>query len=101
MKIKGLKSAVQYAKACPSRHYVEWFARPIKGGWEVDTTDYLSTTGYLSNSWINYDAWNGWLYLNTTMYIVRERYEYDKGKKPSLTMTVRLSCNALESKVVR
>ena len=97
MKIKGLKSAVQYAKACPSRHYIEWFARPIKGGWEVDTTGYTSI-----NSWLaNYDAWNGWFYLNETMYIVRERYEYDTGKKPSLTMTVRMSCNALESKIDR
>lgn len=97
MKIKGLKKSVQYAKACPSGFYVEWFARPIKGGWEVDTTGYTSI-----NSWLtNYDAWNGWFYLNTTMYIVRERYEYDTGKKPSLTMTVRMSCNALESKVSR
>lgn len=94
MKIKGLRTAVQYAKACPSGFYVEWFARPIKGGWEVDTT------GYLSNSWTtNYDAWNGWSYLNTKMYIVRERYEYDTGKKPSLTMMVRMACNVLESEV--
>ena len=97
MKIKGLKSTVQYAKACPSGFYVEWFARPIKGGWEVDTTGYTSI-----NTWItNYDAWNGWFYLNTTMYIVRERYEYDNGKKPSLTMMVRMACNVLESKVSR
>lgn len=97
MKIKGLKSAVQYAKACPSGFYVEWFARPIKNGWEVDTTGYLSI-----NSWLaNYDAWNGWFYLNEVMHTVRDRYEYDNGKKPSLSMTIRLSCNALESKVNR
>ena len=97
MKIKGLKSAVQYAKSCPSGFYVEWFARPIKGGWEVDTTGYLSI-----NSWLtNYDAWNGWFYLNETMHIVHERYEYDNDKKPSLTMTIRMACNALESKVIR
>ena len=96
MKIKGLRKSVQYAKACPSGFYIEWFARPIKGGWEVDTT------GYISNSWVtNYDAWNGWYYLNVTMYIVRERYEYDTGKKPSLTMTVRMACNVLESKIDR
>ena len=96
MIIKGLRKSVQYAKACPSGFYIEWFARPIKGGWEVDTT------GYISNSWVtNYDAWNGWFYLNETMYIVRERYEYDTGKKPSLTMTVRMACNVLESKIDR
>ena len=96
MIIKGLRKSVQYAKAFPSGHYIEWFARPIKGGWEVDTT------GYISNSWLtNYDAWCGWSYLNVTMYIVRDRYEYDTGKKPSLTMTVRMACNALESKVIR
>ena len=97
MKIKGLRTSVQYAKACPSGHYIEWFARPIKGGWEVDTTGYTSI-----NSWLaNYDAWNGWFYLNTTMYMVHERYEYNNNKKPSLTMTVRLACNTLESKVIR
>lgn len=36
MKIKGLRTSVQYAKACPSGFYIEWFARPIKGGWEVE-----------------------------------------------------------------
>ena len=97
MKIKGLKSAVQYAKACPSGHYVEWFARPIKDGWEVDTTGYMSINSCLAN----YDAWNGWFYLNETMHMVRERYEYDNDRKPSLTMTIRLTCNALESKVIR
>ena len=97
MIIKGLRKSVQYAKACPSGYYVIWFARPIKGGWEVDTTGYMSINSYLAN----YDAWNGWYYLNVTMYIVRVRYEYDNGKKPSLTMTVRLACNTLESKVVR
>ena len=97
MKIKGLKSAVQYANACPSGHYIEWFARPIKDGWEVDTTGYLS-----NSSWItNYDAWNGWYYLNETMHTVRDRYEYDNDRKPSLSMMVRLACNALESKVIR
>ena len=96
MKIKGLRTSVQYAKACPSGHYVEWFGRPIKGGWEVDTT------GYLSNSWTtNYDAWNDWYYLNTTMYTVRVRYEYDNGRKPSLSTVIRLACNVLESKVIR
>ena len=97
MIIKGLRKSVQYAKACPSGFYIEWFARPIKGGWEVDTTGYLS----INSCPANYDAWNGWYYLNVTMYIVRERYEYDNGKKPSLSMTIRLSCNALESKVIR
>lgn len=97
MKIKGLRKSVQYAKACPSGYYVEWFARPIKGGWEVDTTGYTSI-----NSWLaNYDAWNGWFYLNVTMHIIRERYEYDTDKKPSLTMMVRMACNTLESKVIR
>ena len=97
MKIKGLRTSVQYAKACPSGFYIEWFARPIKGGWEVDTTGYMSI-----NSWLaNYDAWNGWYYLNETMHTVRERYEYDNGKKPSLTMTIRMTCNVLESKVIR
>lgn len=97
MKIKGLRTSVQYAKACPSGHYIEWFARPIKGGWEVDTTGYMSI-----NSWLaNYDAWDGWFYLNEIMHTVRDRYEYDTGKQPSLTMTVRLACNVLESKVVR
>ena len=97
MIFKGLRKSVQYAKACPSGFYIEWFARPIMGGWEVDTTGYTSI-----NSWLaNYDAWNGWYYLNETMHIVRERYEYDNGKKPSLSMTIRLSCNALESKVIR
>ena len=96
MKIKGLRTSVQYAKACPSGHYVEWFARPIKGGWEVDTT------GYLSNSWTtNYYAWDGWYYLNVTMYTVRVRYEYDNNKKPSLSTVIRLACNVLESKVIR
>ena len=97
MKIKGLKSAVQYAKACPSGHYVEWFARPIKGGWEVDTTGYMSINSYLAN----YDAWDDWYYLNVTMYTVRVRYEYDNGRKPSLSTVIRLACNVLESKVVR
>ena len=97
MIFKGLRKSVQYAKACPSGFYIEWFARPIKGGWEVDTTGYMSINSYLAN----YDAWNGWFYLNETMYIVRERYENDNDSKPSLTMTVRLACNALESKVVR
>ena len=97
MKIKGLRKSVQYAKACPSGFYVEWFARPIKGGWEVDTTGYMSI-----NSWVaNYDAWNGWYYLNTTMYTVRVRYEYDNGRKPSLSTVIRLACNTLESKVIR
>ena len=97
MKIKGLRTSVQYAKACPSGFYIEWFARPIKGGWEVDTTGYMSI-----NSWLaNYDAWNGWYYLNETMHTVRERYEYDNGKKPSLTMTIRMTRNVLESKVIR
>ena len=96
MKIKGLRKSVQYAKACPSGFYIEWFARPIKGGWEVDTT------GYISNSWVtNYDAWNGWYYLNVTMYTVRVRYEYDNDKKPSLSTVIRLACNVLESKVIR
>ena len=96
MIIKGLRKSVQYAKACPSGHYVEWFARPIKDGWEVDTT------GYISNSWItNYDAWNGWYYLNETMHIVRDRYEYDNDRKPSLSTVIRLACNALENKVIR
>ena len=97
MKIKGLRKSVQYAKACPSGFYVEWFARPIKGGWEVDTTGYMSI-----NSWVaNYDAWNGWYYLNTTMYTVRVRYEYDNGRKPSLSTVIRLACNTLESKVIK
>ena len=96
MKIKGLRTSVQYAKACPSGHYVEWFARPIKGGWEVDTTVYLA------NTWTtNYDAWNGWYYLNVTMYTVRVRYEYDNNRKPSLSTVIRLACNDLESKVIR
>lgn len=97
MKIKGLRTSVQYAKTCPSGHYIEWFARPIKGGWEVDTTGYMSI-----NSWLaNYDAWDGWFYLNEIMHTVRERYEYDNSKKPSLTMTIRLACNTLESKIDR
>ena len=97
MKIKGLKTAVQYAKACPSGHYVEWFARPIKGGWEVDTTGYMSINSYLAN----YDAWDDWYYLNVTMYTVRVKYEYDNDKKPSLSTVIRLACNTLESKVIR
>ena len=97
MIIKGLRTSVQYAKACPSGHYVMWFARPIKGGWEVDTTGYLSINSYLAN----YDAWDGWYYLNVTMYTVRVRSEYDNNKKPSLSTVIRLACNTLESKVIR
>ena len=97
MIFKGLRKSVQYAKACPSGHYVEWFARPTKSGWEVDTTGYMSI-----NSWLaNYDAWDGWYYLNETMYIVRLRYEYDNNKRPSLSTVIRLACNALGSKVIR
>ena len=97
MIIKGLRKSVQYAKACPSGHYVMWFTRPIKGGWEVDTTGYMSINSYLAN----YDAWDGWYYLNVTMYTVRVRYEYDNNRRPSLSTVIRLACNILESKVIR
>ena len=97
MQIKGLRKSVQYAKACPSGFYIMWFARPNKDGWEVDTTGYMPINSYLAN----YDAWNDWYYLNATMYTVRVRYEYDNNRKPSLTMTIRMACNALGSKVVR
>ena len=97
MKIKGLKKSVQYAKAFPSSFYVSWFAHPIKGGWEVNTTDYIPINIWLTN----FDPQKGRFYLNEIMHTVSDRYEYDNGKKPSLTMMVRLACNVLESRIDR
>ena len=97
MKIKGLKSAVQYAKAFPTSFYVSWFAHPIKGGWEVDATDYIPINIWLAN----FDPQKEKYYLNDIMRTVYERSEYDTSKKPSLTMTVKMACNVLESKIDR
>ena len=86
---KGLRKAIWAANNCPMGHHVRFFAKKIKGGYEI------GTSGYLCNDVYDHslaEKWQGWTEITDWMGYHWQMVENYEGRTPSLAERIKVSC---------
>ena len=86
---KGLRKAIWAANNCPMGHRVCFFAKKIKGGYEIGTSRYLCNDVYDRSL---EEKWQGWTEITGWMVSYRQMVEHREDRTPSLAERIKISC---------